>query len=108
MNRPHPTTNHYRADEIAESFDGVDNSLYVKLYEIHSERQYNSTWKKFIAMQEGPEPLYGRPNEAEFMGDELALSKYWHMLDEKQQLTVNEICEKHESWLKKINEERES
>lgn len=68
-----------RADEVAECWEGVNDHLYKKLWDIvQMMPRYN------------PEVM-----EEPVIGGKYALAYYWKYLDEDEQRQLNELAEKN-------------
>jgi hypothetical protein len=79
MIKPHQTFEYIRADEIAECWDGITESLYLKL------------WNDIVPLQRAI-PNLEDTGPADHVGHE-NLASHWHLLTEVEQLRLNQLAE---------------
>lgn len=86
MPKPHNTFTTYRADEVAETWDGVGQELYAKLWNAIVPRQ-----KPIPNLEDsGPHDHVGFEN----------LAAHWHLLTETEQEHLNNLAMKRDAEFK--------
>lgn len=94
MIKPNSTFELFRADEIAECWDGIPAELYQTLWNVIVPHQ-----KPIPNLEDsGPHDHIGHEN----------LAKYWHMLSPDEQTYLNSLAEKREAqWDREMEKYRE-